>query len=49
MKDTEARRNARRDAHQGCLRESSAWRDIRELEREAEALGEWMDDLGDRR
>jgi hypothetical protein len=28
---------------------SSAWRDIRELEREAEALGEWMDDLGDRR
>ena len=25
------------------------WRDIRELEREAAALGEWMDDLGDRR
>jgi hypothetical protein len=28
---------------------AGSWRDVRELEREAEALGEWMDDLGDRR
>jgi hypothetical protein len=27
---------------------SSAWRDIRELEREAEAFGEWMDAGGRR-
>jgi hypothetical protein len=46
MKDPEARGNARGGRPPRVSAGSSAWFDIRELEREAEALGEWMDEGG---